>query len=403
MSRSLTAQQARAIAQSLEAKRNAEQQRLECPVCAGTLDGFTPTLRISQNGAGPRYACDTGCDPQLIAAAIEAAAPSQRDEAGETIVDGATFVLGAPDHVPAVWGHDGAEVIWPEDEYLLVTGPVGVGKTTIVQQVIRARLGLADEVLGYAVKASARNVLLLALDRPAQIARSMKRMFGEGDQEVLERRLKVVTAGLGDVIADPAYLARLVERNDADSLIVDALKDTATPLTDDVVGSSISTALRRAVAAGAQTVAVHHHRKATGENKKPSMIDDVYGSKWITAGAGSVVCIWGQPSDLVVELLHLKAPAEDVGPLKRIHDHRAGRTTLHEHATVRDLFVASDLTSGITAPDIARIVYDKAKPTANEIEKVRRKLERYVEEGFARRTECAKPDPTLYHRTERCA
>jgi replicative DNA helicase len=318
------------------------------------------------------------------------------------VIDGATFILSAPDRVPAVWGNDGSEVLWSEDEYLLPTGPVGVGKSTIVQQLVRGRLALTDEVLGFPVKPGARNVLLLALDRPPQIARSMKRMFSEDDTDVLAERLKVITATTADLVKNPRYLAELVVHNEADTLVVDSLKDTATPLTDDAVGSAISAALRHAVAEGSQTAAIHHHRKATGENKKPSTLDDVYGSKWITAGAGSVICVWGGPGDLLVELLHLKPPAEEVGPLSVLHDHARGRTTVVEQTTAWELFAASDLVAGVTAPDLARVIYDKAKPTPNQVEKVRRKLERFVEEGFARRTECAKPDPTLYHRTEAC-
>ena len=299
------------------------------------------------------------------------------------VLDGAAFVLDAPDHVPAVWGR-GGEVLWSEGEYLLLTGGIGAGKSTIAQQLIRARLGLGDEVLGYPVTPGERNVLLLALDRPPQIRRSLRRMFTEDDRDALAR-LKVATALTADIVRTPAHLAELVRANDADTLIADSLKDVAYELESGPVGQAIADAFRRVIDAGAQVAGVHHHRKATGENRKPKTLADVYGSMAITAGAGSVACLWGEAGAEIVELTHLKPPAEIVGPLTIEHDHQAGRSTVRAAPTVWDLLMSADLATGITAPDIARTLYGR-KPTDAEVERVRRKLERHVSEGHARRT-----------------
>ena len=40
---------------------------------------------------------------------------------------------------------------------------------------------------------------------------------------------------------------------------------------------------------GINVEALAHTRKATGTNTHPNTIDDVYGSTWITAGAGSMI------------------------------------------------------------------------------------------------------------------
>ena len=72
---------------------------------------------------------------------------------------------------------------------------------------------------------------------------------------------------------------------------------------------------------------MHHGRKANADNKKPNTLDDVYGSAWLTAGMGSVICLWGKPGDSLVELTHLKQPAEAVGPMMVLHDHATGRST----------------------------------------------------------------------------
>ena len=59
------------------------------------------------------------------------------------LVPGGSFVLDAPDTPAAVWG-TGKDVLWAEGEALMIAGPQGVGKTTLANQLIKARLGLVD-------------------------------------------------------------------------------------------------------------------------------------------------------------------------------------------------------------------------------------------------------------------
>jgi hypothetical protein len=106
--------------------------------------------------------------------------------------DGRTFVLDAPTTVPAWWGVD-SDVLAPQGESLIVTGPQGVGKSTLVQQLALARAGIIEpELLGFPVRPDLdRCVLYLAADRPQQIARSFRRMVTDEHAEGLGSRLKV--------------------------------------------------------------------------------------------------------------------------------------------------------------------------------------------------------------------
>lgn len=97
-------------------------------------------------------------------------------------IDGAAFILDTPAEVVPVWGR-GDEVLWAQGEPLLINGPTGVGKTTIAQQLVLARLGMREEVLSYPVTSDGRPVLYVAGDRPSQEARSMARMVTEADRE----------------------------------------------------------------------------------------------------------------------------------------------------------------------------------------------------------------------------
>lgn len=117
----------------------------------------------------------------LARVAVKLAAP-------RAAVEGGAFIFGVPERPEPVWGNSEA-VLWSKGEYLLFCGPTGVGKTTLEQQVALARMGLLDDVLGMPVEPDDRNVLLLALDRPDQIARSMRRMVGEADRPVLDAKI----------------------------------------------------------------------------------------------------------------------------------------------------------------------------------------------------------------------
>lgn len=87
---------------------------------------------------------------------------------------------------------------------------------------------------------------------------------------------------------------------------------------------------------------------------------------------GSVLMLWGEPGDLVVDLLHLKQPAEEVGPLSVLHDHVHGHSTVREGVDLEGLFASTPI--GLTVKDGARHLYRTDDPSPNEIEKVRRRL-----------------------------
>ena len=110
------------------------------------------------------------------------------DATRRQLIDGKHFVLDAPDHVPAIFGRD-REVLWAKGEPLLIVGPQGVGKTTLLQQLAGRRTGVLDgELIGYPVTPDLeRLTLYLALDRPQQIARSFRRMVTDAHAQKLGR------------------------------------------------------------------------------------------------------------------------------------------------------------------------------------------------------------------------
>jgi DNA polymerase III delta prime subunit len=298
----------------------------------------------------------------------------------ERLVAGGAFLLDAPKGVPAVWG-DGEQVAWSKGEPLLLVGPPGVGKTTIAGQLVMARLGLhVDPVLGMPV-ADGHRLLYLACDRPAQVQRALGRLVDESDRQLLDKRL-IVWKGPppADFARHPDTLITMCGDAGADTVVIDSLKDVALKLSDDETGAALNSALQRAVAEGVEVLALHHQRKNSAGGGKPTRLEDVYGSVWITAGAGSVVLLWGEAGDPVVELSHLKQPAEPIGPFKVLHDHDRGTSSIFEQVDVLQVLLHRP---GMTAADLARLLSNGQAPTDSDRERARRKLDRLVRDGHA--------------------
>lgn len=321
------------------------------------------------------------------------------------LVPGGTFILDTSDSPEPVWGK-GDEVLWAQGEALMICGPSGVGKTTIAAQLVKARLGLSDGLLGMPVQLCARNVLYLAMDRPAQAARLMKRIFGEDDRTILDGCLLFWKGPpYQDLARNTNALLELCLQADADTVIIDSLKDGVVKLSDDEAGGGYNIARQKACAAGIQVLELHHQRKATGDNKRPRSLDDVYGSVWLTAGAGSVVVLWGKPGDPVIEFGHLKQPASEVGPWQIIHDHETGTTSLVDAVDVLAV-VGYQGSIGMNPRLLATMLFTTDDPDRNQIEKARNRLNKLVADGHLTRVDGSRGggkdrNPSTYFLAER--
>lgn len=315
-------------------------------------------------------------------------------------VPGGEFILDQPDEIPAIWG-EGTQVLMAEGEALLIVASPGVGKTTLAGQLALRRAGipgfLGPDLLGLPVEPDTeRKLLYIAADRPRQIARSFKRMVGPGHRLQLDAALVFWGGPLPfDIVEEPQQLVTFAQAHGAGTVVIDSLGDIASPLSEDRVGSRVKLALAYVVAAGIEVVALHHVRKETSDGRKPRSLSDVYGSQWITAGVGSVVFLYGEAGDPVVELLHLKQPADVVGPLELIHDHDHGVTCVAEQTTVYDL-VRRATNGGVTVKDVAAHLSGKADPSRNHIEKARRKLAALVRDEHAVKIPGEAGEPDVY-------
>jgi replicative DNA helicase len=123
---------------------------------------------------------------------------------------GDEFILDEPD-LKAIWG-SGSKILWAPGEPFMITAKPGAGKTTIGGQLLYHRIGVREgPLLGLPVEplADGEQALYLAMDRPPQIARSLKRGVTEDDRDALRDRLVVWRGPLPFILSekDPYALA----------------------------------------------------------------------------------------------------------------------------------------------------------------------------------------------------
>lgn len=295
------------------------------------------------------------------------------------LVDGASFILDMPKDTVNLWGA-GEESLWSQGEALMIAGPQGVAKTTLAGNLVKSML-CGGDLLGYAVT-PADQVLYLAMDRPRQIGGALGRMFGEEHRDQLENGLTVLQGPPPADFADhPATLAELADRTSADVVIVDSLKDAALGLSSDETGAGYNRARQMLLQSGVQLVEVHHVKKTRSDGRDGALgIDDIYGSTWITSGAGSVFLLQGDPGDSVVSMSHVKQPRDVVGPFKLLHDRAAGFVTVLDEGDLASLVQASGLT-GLTAKAAAAALNEQGRVSQAEAQKARRALQKLESEG----------------------
>ena len=295
--------------------------------------------------------------------------------------NGATFILDENAELEARWGR-GSEVLWARGESLIIAAPPGVGKTTLAGQLVAGLVGIQGSVLGYPVT-EVKRVLYLAMDRPAQIRRSLRRRFGEEHRDILAERLVVRPGPMpGDLGKHPKMLVDLAALYECDSIVVDSLKDAAVKLTDDETGGVVNRAIQYYNAAEIDVLILHHQRKSQG-GEKPTKLEDVYGSTWITAGAGSVLLLWGEAGSELVEMTHLKQPADPVGPFKVEHDHHFGLSTV-SHGFDALAFLRLAGPRGTTVSEAAHAEHGGVQASGNaKWKKTERRLRTLVRNGLA--------------------
>lgn len=299
------------------------------------------------------------------------------------IVDGADWLAEGSALPEALWGSED-RLLAVRRQPTVIAGPQGAGKTSVAGQLMLGVMGVPGygELLGLPVASTGGVVLYLAADRPDQARLSLRRMVSP---ELVRHRLAVKPGPPpGNVVQRPTLLLDMAESVGATMVVIDSLKDVALRLSDDEVGASVNMAVQHLVAEGIDVVALHHPRKQGSEEgaEKPRRLDDLYGSTWLTSGAGSVLYLHPTGSG-EVELLQFKSPNGELGavctfrhdPITGALERSAG--TGAQVATI----IAQSGTEGITVMHIARVLSGADVPSDALRKRVSRAVEKLSEDG----------------------
>lgn len=299
------------------------------------------------------------------------------------------IIFTVPLEVESIWGN-GQESLWARGEPLMIYGPTGIGKTTLAGRLLLSLIGVdSSELLGYPVTPvqPGQTVLYVAADRPRQAMRSLRRMAPKQSASILAERLRIEhNRQIWTSEKDPEILHRAAVQANAAIIFIDSSKDlTGGPLKDEGPAKALMDAIQICIAHDVDVAMLHHPRKATqeGGSKRELDLDDVYGSAWLTAGAGSVLLVDGKPGSGEFRFEQLKAPATFVDPLEVSVDYETGE--LHKN-TIRDLATwLEEYGQTVTIAQAVSYQYgipeDEAYQHRPQYTKIQRRLETLHKEG----------------------
>lgn len=253
-------------------------------------------------------------EAKRVAKSIEA--KELADLCEDRTFDGLAFLerraVGEP-----IWGQ-GKSALWPKNQGFMVFGDDGAGKSTLIQQVVLAAKGLrSPKVLDHPVAALDGVVVYIAADRPANIQDSFGRMVDTTDRATARRFAESFRFWSGAVpfLADDdpqAFAQWCIDRANGEPVgmvVLDSVKDVLSDPASNLAGAQFNRMVQELIERGIEFGCCHHNRKSTGDNKKPKLLSDVFGSRFLTAGLGSVLNIWIPIADRTDrELSQLKAP-----------------------------------------------------------------------------------------------
>lgn len=345
----------------------------KCFICGGPADEKHPT---------GHWSCQE-CRDETKQSRFKA--ETDRLNGNDHLIDGYTFFTSEAASPEPRWGAPG-EVVWAQNEPLMIFAPTGVGKTTLSQHLALAMIGVGpSNLLGFPVIPIDGTLLYIAADRPAQAARSGARLIGTMDEDVLRERLRVWRGPLPFNLStdEPRAFADWIEDTGCTAVVVDSLMNVATDLSKDEVGSRVAQSANHVVARGMELVFDHHDRKIgrDSSHKRTPDIDDVYGSRFLSAAMGSVVYLKGRPGDPIVRFHQLKAPAGEIPPFDIVIDHATGAVDVDQTRTPFEILKRS---AGLNPREFAQALYGPSADRS-DIEKARRQAEKLIDAGKATR------------------
>lgn len=262
---------------------------------------------------------------------------TETDPVGKMTTYGFQSLLNTKIELEWVW--DG---LLQEGGYFLLTGPPAAGKTQFSLD-FGQRVALGQNFLERKIT-KPRRVGFVSLEMGLvdlkYFVRNQAQSYNGKELELLEENFRFLPLG------EPLYLSNKSEQDALeewvyeerlDGIIVDSLGSTTEKelSSEPDVKAIMDFNDRLRQRHNLFTWYVHHHRKASGDNKRPNKLDDVYGNRYITARATTVYCLWDSPDGNSIQGIPLKVRLAAKPPVATIfRDGKLHFTLLNSGITV---------------------------------------------------------------------
>lgn len=180
--------------------------------------------------------------------------------------------------------------------FVILSGPPDVGKSQLSFR-FAERIATGTDFLNWKLERPMR-VVVVSMEMSHEELKYMVDTMGIASNDLLRENLKIVPVGYGIKLSDKENqdnLNRVFDEVEPDGVIFDSL---GLAINDDLSSDKvvletfeyIHQTVRHTY--GSFAWFIHHNRKAQTGNSKPNRLDDLYGSRYISAAASTGIGLW---------------------------------------------------------------------------------------------------------------